>query len=157
MHERYKKQGLSKTVYKIALNGLWMLGWLVAQSAIAYPEPNQTMPSQRMPNQAQPGQLASQKIRFDWTELSPDGLIGEVGNRRAIDYEFCIPANEEYRQDVTEISPSVVIYPHSAGRIGCTSEQWLCIGNTHSPNGRAELLAIAQLPYVEAIEQTFWE
>ena len=97
------------------------------------------------------------KIRFDLDALNADGLVGGPGSLRALDYEFCIPADEARLAEVRRIDPSVRVMRHSRGRIGCGPGQWLCLGNTHQPNARAILLRLAALPYLERIEQTVWE
>jgi hypothetical protein len=45
----------------------------------------------------------------------------------------------------------------SRGRIGCTGDQYLCVGSTHQPGFRAVLARLARLPYIDRIEQSFGE
>jgi hypothetical protein len=85
------------------------------------------------------------KITFDLSVISIDGLVGSADSLRAIDYEFCIPANEQLLEEIRAINPNIQYYPHSQGRIGCTKDQYLCIGNTHHPNWKNILMSIAQL------------
>jgi hypothetical protein len=94
------------------------------------------------------------KIEFDYSSIDERGLRnGEV----AVDYEFCIPANEDVFQEVMAIDPNVRLMKTSKGRIGCSRQQWLCINSTHSPGWKDKLYAIASLSYVERIQQTFYE
>lgn len=94
------------------------------------------------------------KIQFDYSAIDDSGLRnGEV----AVDYEFCIPANESILNKVMQIDPGVRVMKSSKGRIRCTDQQWLCINTTHSPDWKKKLYAIASLSYVERIEETFYE
>jgi hypothetical protein len=94
------------------------------------------------------------KIKFDYSALDDSGLRnGEV----AVDYEFCIPANEAILDQILKIDPGVRVMKSSKGRIRCTDQQWLCINSTHSPGWKNKLYAIASLDYVERIEETFYE
>ncbi len=97
------------------------------------------------------------KITFDISKISSTGLIGSPGSYRALDYEFCIPREEKYLQEVKEIDPNLRVYPNSKGRIGCEKSQYLCIGNTRQQGWREILMKLADLPYIEKIQQTYWE
>ncbi|UIE36563.1 hypothetical protein [Leptodesmis sichuanensis] len=96
------------------------------------------------------------KITFDLSQISPDGLIGPPDGRRSLSYEFCIPATENHLNEVRSINPAIQI-SRSPGRIGCTQNQYLCIGETHTPQWREVLIAIAKLDYVQRIDQFFGE
>ena len=94
------------------------------------------------------------KIQFDYSAIDDNGLRnGEV----AVDYEFCIPADQDILDQVMKIDQGVRVMKSSKGRIGCTAQQWLCINSTHSPGWKNKLYAIASLSYVERIEETFYE
>ena len=94
------------------------------------------------------------KIKFDYAAIDDSGLRnGEV----AVDYEFCIPADQDILDQVIKIDQGVRVMKSSKGRIGCTDQQWLCINSTHSPGWKNKLYAIASLSYVERIEETFYE
>jgi hypothetical protein len=95
---------------------------------------------------------ASQKITFNLSKISQDGLIGKAGGQRSLSYEFCIPANEATLSEVRAIDRSIQI-SRSPGRIGCTKSQYLVIGSTHQPGWREVLMAIAGLPYVQRIDE----
>lgn len=98
--------------------------------------------------------LVSDKIAFDYSAIDDAGLRnGEV----AVDYEFCIPANDDLLKEVLKIDAGVKVMKSSKGRIGCTAAQWLCINSTHSPGWKDKLLGIASLSYVERIQETFYE
>ena len=97
---------------------------------------------------------AAAKIRFDYSRLDAAGFRnGEV----ALDYEYCIPADEKAFKKVQAIDPKVRLLKSSKGRIGCNKDQWLCISNTHDPAWKEKLMAIAALDFVERIEETVWE
>ncbi len=94
------------------------------------------------------------KIKFDYSAIDDSGLRnGEV----AVDYEFCVPANEAILDQVIKIDPGVRVLKSSKGRIGCSEQQWLCINSTHSPGWKKKLDAIASLYFVERILETFYE
>ena len=94
------------------------------------------------------------KIKFDYAAIDDSGLRnGEV----AVDYEFCIPADQQILDQVMKIDQGIRVMKSSRGRIGCTDQQWLCINSTHSAGWKKKLFAIASLSYVERIEETFYE
>jgi len=97
------------------------------------------------------------KITFDLTELDEDGLRGPPTGKVSVSYEFCIPDTPECRRQVKTIDPSVRFSSGSRGRIGCTKSQCLCIGGTHQPHFRTVLQQLAALPYIERIDQCFFE
>ncbi len=96
------------------------------------------------------------KITFDLSKISLDGLVGTVGGLRSLSYEFCIPAAETYLAKVRAIDPSVQV-SRSPGRIRCTTDQYLVIGQTQQAGWRAILMAIARLDYVQRIDEFFGE
>jgi len=94
------------------------------------------------------------KIKFDYAAIDDSGLRnGEV----AVDYEFCIPADQKILDQVMKIDQGVRVMKSSKGRIGCTDQQWLCINSTHNDDWKKHLFAIASLSYVERVEETFYE
>jgi hypothetical protein len=97
------------------------------------------------------------KIKFDLSKLDEHGLQGPPDGLRALDYEFCIPGQKRYADEVKAIDPRVNIHTRSPGRVGCAEHEYLVIGNTHQPDYRAILAKLAALPYVRRIEQTFFE
>jgi len=94
------------------------------------------------------------KITFDLSAISPAGLIGNQQSLRSVGYEFCIPAQADTVKAVKAIDPTVQ-FSRSRGRIGCQSNQYLCIGETHQPDWKAVLLKLAGLNYVKRIDR-FW-
>ncbi|HQO58623.1 MAG TPA: hypothetical protein PLT76_07875 [Candidatus Omnitrophota bacterium] len=97
------------------------------------------------------------KITFDISKCNDEGLSGPPDGLVALSYEFCIPAGNDYIQEVKAIDPTVEIYEGSSGRIGCSPEEYLCIGNTHQKDFKAVLYRLAALLYVKRIDQCFWE
>lgn len=97
------------------------------------------------------------KVRLDFRQIDGQGLSGPNGGKVAVNYEFCLPARESYWKKVRKIDPTAQKHAGSAGRSGCTSGQWLIIGSTHQKDYLRVLYRLASLPYVERIEQTFWE
>jgi hypothetical protein len=92
------------------------------------------------------------KITFDLSKISENGLVGAVGSLRSLSYEFCIPADKKYLTEVRSLDPSVQV-SRSPGRIGCTKEQYLVMGDTHQARWRDVLMAIARLDYVQRIDE----
>lgn len=99
----------------------------------------------------------AERIGFDLAILNAEGLAGPPDGLVAIDYEFCIPADEARLREVRTVDPSVRVRKGSRGRIGCGAGWWLCLGNTHQPHAREILLRLAALPYIERIERVWWE
>jgi hypothetical protein len=99
----------------------------------------------------------SAKIRFDLSVFDQSGLYGPPDGLRAAAYEFCIPASEYAAGVVKAVDPTIQIYPASPGRIGCGSDQLLCIGSTHQPEFRDVLRRLAELDFVRRIELSFAE
>lgn len=97
------------------------------------------------------------KIKFDISLISPDGLIGPPDGLRSISYEFCIPAIHEAVKTIHTIDSQIDIDRQSPGRIGCGKNQYLCIGHTHNKQWKDILLAVASLDYVERIEEFLGE
>lgn len=96
-------------------------------------------------------------IDFALCDLDSSGLIGPEGGKRALDYEFCIPEGAAFEADVRAIDTTAQFMPGSPGRIGCRPDQVLVLGNTHRPDFAFVLQALAELPYVERIQQAFFE
>jgi hypothetical protein len=97
------------------------------------------------------------KISFDLGQLNDLGLYGSPSGLRALDYEYCIPADPAFEAQVKAIDPTIVIFAGSKGRVGCSQGEKLCIGNTHQPEFKTVLLKLAGLPYVKKINQCFYE
>ncbi len=103
------------------------------------------------------GRPQSDKIHFDLAGFTEEGLWGPTDGLRARSYEFCIPARADVANQVQAIDPSVIVFQTSPGRIGCTGDQYLCIGNTHQPGFRSVLADLAQLDYVTGIDPSYAE
>ncbi len=96
------------------------------------------------------------KIHLDFKKLDAEGLSGPPGGKVAANYEFCIPAEEKYWREVKKID-STLTKNGGKGRIGCREGQWLVIGSTRQERYQRVLYDLAARPYVERIEETFWE
>jgi hypothetical protein len=97
------------------------------------------------------------KIKFPLDNINPDGLRGSPDALVAVSYEFCVPANERVYQEVLRIDPSVKFTPGSRGRIGCTQNQTLSIGQTHQAHWRDILKELSSQAYVAEIRECFFE
>jgi hypothetical protein len=133
---------------------LLLAGLTVGLLLVRLGQPAQSNP-QNVP--LQPSEADLGKIRFDLSAISSEGLIGSGNGVRALSYEFCIPATEQTHREVQTIDPSVQAFPGSRGRIGCRLDQYLCIGSTHQPRWRTVLQQLAQLDYIEQIDQFLGE
>ncbi len=98
-----------------------------------------------------------EKINFDLSQLDNEGLYGPDDGKQSLSYEFCIPANADNITQVLSIDPTAIVYRQSPGRMQCTQDHYLVVGNTHQDNYRATLEALAQLEYITQISQTFFE
>ena len=99
---------------------------------------------------------AWKKIKLDFKQIDSEGLSGSGKAKVAVNYEFCIPADEKAWRQVRKIDPSAQ-KNGGKGRVGCKENQWLVIGSTHQKNYQRILFQLASLPYVERIERTYWE
>ena len=96
-------------------------------------------------------------ITFDVTQLGDDGLRGQPDGRRALAYEFRIPGTPEGKTEVAAIDPTIEFMCGSRGRIGCAEDECLCAGSTQRREFREVLCRLAELPYVERIDEAFFE
>ncbi len=96
-------------------------------------------------------------LGIDLRALDADGLVGPSNGKRSLSYEFCIPSGEHFAAEVRGIDPSSDFYHGSRGRIGCAADQVLVIGHTHQPDFLSILTRLADLPYVNRIEETYFE
>ena len=99
----------------------------------------------------------SQKITFDISRLDESGLYGPPDGKRALSYEFCVPDTVQHRAEVKRIDPTVKFFAQSPGRIGCGESENLCIGSTHQEDFRGVLQRLAELTYVQRIDESFFE
>jgi hypothetical protein len=97
------------------------------------------------------------KIKFNLDDIRPDGLRGPDDGLVSVSYEFCVPKEEAAYAEVRRIAPGVAIHAGSRGRIGCSEDQALCIGSTHGPAWRKELMGLAELGYVVQIAECHFE
>jgi len=74
-----------------------------------------------------------------------------------LDYEFCIPRGKDYVIEVRAIDETAQFFERSRGRIGCGPRQVLVIGNTDRSDFAVVLRRLAELSYVERIEQAYFE
>jgi hypothetical protein len=94
------------------------------------------------------------KIHFNYNAVDEAGMKHEGV---AVDYEFCIPAKDVYAKRVQHIEPKAIILSDSKGRSGCSDDEWLCIVSNHDGTWKKKLFGMASLPFVEKIQETFYE
>ena len=99
----------------------------------------------------------SPKIGFDINALDKEGLVGEPGGKVAIDYEFCIPAETRYMNEILKIDPSIRVQKKAKGRIACSKTEWLCLGNNHQEYSRRKIQLIAEFSFIKRIERSYFE
>ena len=97
------------------------------------------------------------KITFDIDSLNEEGLYGPPDRLHALDYKFCIPMEDEFKNEVEKIDPSIKIYPGSSSKQGCGNGEYLCIGNTHQQDFKQKLIKLASLDYIIRIDRMVWE
>jgi len=100
----------------------------------------------------------SDKIKFKLNEFTDDGMRkNSAGEYSSINYEFCIPAEEEAYKEVFKIDSTAAFYKGSKGRSACSDKEWLCIGSSRQPGFKKVIKKLAELPYIRQITETFWE
>lgn len=97
------------------------------------------------------------KIAFDLKRLDKDGLYGVSDGKRALSYEFCIPATLEAAEEVMAIDPSAIIYKNSKGRSGCGDDQFLAMGDTFQKDYQSTLQKLVNLDYVVRLIEVHFE
>ena len=97
------------------------------------------------------------KIKFSLNDIHADGLRGPPDGLVSVAYEFCVPADDAIYQEVRQIDPSLSVYARSPGRIGCSDNQSLAIGETSQARWREVLLELSSLAYVDEIRECFFE
>ncbi|MCC6410133.1 MAG: hypothetical protein IT270_00655 [Saprospiraceae bacterium] len=97
------------------------------------------------------------KVSVNLSRLDENGLAGPSNGKVAVNYEFCIPANDKHWKAVQRIDTTAQKMAGSPGRIGCDKQSWLIVGSTHQPNYKRVLYDLASLTYVAKIQETFWE
>jgi hypothetical protein len=109
------------------------------------------------PQQASDPWPGDAKIKFRLDDIRSDGLRGPQDGLVSVAYEFCVPADDRVYQEVRRIDSSVQIHPGSSGRIACSKDQALCIGETHQPRWRDVLKGLTSLKYISEIRESFFE
>lgn len=137
----------------------WMLRWYIppfsAWVAVALVMCcSSCVPVADMPK---PASDSWDKVTFELAQLNEEGLRGPADGLRSLSYEFCIPSGEQFKEQVSGIDPSVQFMCGSRGRVGCSDNECLCIGDTHRPGWRGRLGGLLELPYVERIDEAFFE
>lgn len=97
------------------------------------------------------------KVQFSLDVIRPDGLRGAPDGLTSVAYEFCVPTNEAIYEEIRRIDPSVKFHKSSPGRIGCSKQETLCIGETHQSKWKEKIFAISALPYVDEIRECYFE
>ena len=85
------------------------------------------------------------------------GLYGKPNEPVALHYEFCIPGAQKYVEEVQRIDPTISVQKTSSGRIGCTKEQYLCLGSTSQSEHHRTLRQLAEKSYISRIQEAWFE
>ena len=101
--------------------------------------------------------FARAKITFESDQLDSNGLYGPDDGKHSLTYEFCIPANVDYAQQVMSIDQTALVYRKSPGRVQCGYDEYLVTGETHQPEFRTVLKKLANLEYVSKISEAHFE
>jgi hypothetical protein len=94
------------------------------------------------------------KINIDLSQVDERGMTGPDDGKVLAAYEFCIPRDATKQAEVLAIDPSLAFYTGTPGRIRCTREQILCIGEGGS---REVLIKLASLSYIHRIDPFYGE
>ncbi len=97
------------------------------------------------------------KIEFDLNQFDEDGLYGPDDGKRLLNYEFCIPGTIDAVQAVLDIDPTAIIYEDSKGRVNCSENQYLAMGDTFQKAFRTTLQQLANLDFVTRIVEVYFE
>jgi len=93
-----------------------------------------------------------------WLEqLDGAGLLGPADGKRALDYEYCIPAGRAHEEQIVALDPTARVRPGWRRRIGCGPDQWLVLGDTHQPDHQKVLERLAALHFVHRIIPAWYE
>ena len=95
------------------------------------------------------------KIKFSLADFNEEGLFGNPDGLRAMDYKFCIPKNESYKEQILNIDKTINII--AGNKNNCSEEEYFCIGNTHKKSFKVILKKLALLDFVLKIEPHYWE
>ena len=102
-------------------------------------------------------QCNKEKIVFDVNAIDRNGLVGPLDGKVSVVYEFCIPYENKYLEEVKSIDPLLNCYHGSKGRIGCQENEYLCLGNTHDKDFKSKLCQLSNREYIKQIAQCFFE
>lgn len=97
----------------------------------------------------------SDKLNFDIQLLDEHGLIGPEDGKTTLAYEFCIPQDAAHVAQIRMIDPNLKI-SRSKGRIGCTKNEYLVLGETDN-NYLSVLKKLIRLDYIKQIDRTWFE
>jgi len=97
------------------------------------------------------------KITFDLNSIDKDGFMGPEDGKTSIDYEFCIPNEDQYLKEIQIIDFDIKCYQNATGRSDCRNNEYLCIGNTGFKDYLSILCKLSSLDYIKRIDQNFWE
>ncbi|TSC87949.1 MAG: hypothetical protein G01um101416_264 [Microgenomates group bacterium Gr01-1014_16] len=136
----------NKILIGVFISGLVLIGlwWILDKQKIST-------------EKTEPRQCNLEKITFDLTEIDENGLIGPPDRKVSEDYEFCIPHEDQYLQEIKKINQNIKCHYGSEGRVGCTDAEYLCIGNTGFKDFRNILCKLSTLGYIDRIDRTLWE
>lgn len=98
---------------------------------------------------------AEEKMNFNFSKLNKHGLTKV--RKTTLAFEFCIPNETEYLNEIKSIDESIAVYKSSDGKIGCGKNQILCIGETAGKDYIKILISLTKLPYVKNIDESFFE
>ena len=80
--------------------------------------------------------------------------LNQLDEAHAVAYEFCIAQDAAMQKEVAAIDASIAFYKGVPGRIRCTRQQILCVGQ----GGTREVLRkLASLDYIERIDPFYGE
>ncbi|MCC7332398.1 MAG: hypothetical protein IT232_07305 [Flavobacteriales bacterium] len=96
------------------------------------------------------------KIKIKLSEFDENGLIGDEDGKVALEYEFCVPNNNEVLNEIKEIDSGIKPVK-GKGRTKCSENSILLIGNSHQKDIKKILCKLSQLEYITEINPVYWE
>lgn len=72
-------------------------------------------------------------------------------------YEFCIPYDDKYLNEIKKIDETIKCFSGSTGRIGCKNNEYLCLGNNSKKDIKSNLCKLSSLEYVDYLTETISE
>jgi hypothetical protein len=99
-----------------------------------------------------------EKIGFNLEEIDANGMITlPKEGKTFLNYEFCIPRENQYLKEIQGINQNIKCHRGPRGRIGCTDEEYLCVGSANLKNFKNTLCNLSRRTFIKHIDRAFYE